>query len=365
MNNMIFQNASQKLTFPTHEGSGQAVHPTVIDFLIEHNKPTWGGYRYWMAMTPYPFTNDAHEDPNIIASNDNVNWVVPNGIINPLDDALGGMTHGFHNDPDMVYNPDTNEIWLYYRFSSDAKQETKLIKIKENMTVTSPQVVMLMQPFNQDANNTRSFCVWRESSTKWHMWGSGGARPYKNYYFSSADGITWSAPTQVLNPNGVDPFHAIGYENWHMSCKPNKRENRIEFLTYCWVLGEGHSRTAKIIYSEVAMSNPSIMTTPNITPVLSVGNGWDNGFLYRCSFVIEDLGDSYKYHLWYSAVSGDNVWGIGYTNYSNGVPLVSGEFWKKGTIDYIKGNNNNFKVANKKVKIGGRWVDIKGVFVKK
>lgn len=355
---MIFNNASKPLTLPTHEGSGQATHPSVMDFKVEHGISSWGGYRYWMAMTPYPFTNDAHEDPNLIASNDNVNWVVPSGIVNPLDDALGGMANGFHNDPDMVYNPDTNELWLYYRFSSSAKQETKLIKISEDMSVTEPQVVMLLQPFTQNTNVTRSFCVWRESSTKWHMWGSGGARPYKNYYFSSPNGIEWSSPTQVLNREGVDPFHAIGYEVWHMSCKPNFKKNRIEFMTYCWTLGGGQSRTAKIIHTIALTSEPTIMTTPVV--VLGVGSGWDGSHLYRPSFVIEED----KYHLWYSAIGGGK-WGIGYTSYEPytappDVPRDTGVYWHKIKSLSAEGKN----IDEIKVNLG-YWHGVKEVFVKR
>lgn len=370
---MIFENAPQPLTLPTHEGSGQATHPSVVDFLVEHNMESWGGYRYWMAMTPYPFTNDAHEDPNLIASNDNVNWVVPSGIVNPLADAPGNGAE-FHNDPDMIYNPDTNELWIYYRLSASSYQYVQLIKVSENMEQSEPITVISLAPFTQETNKTRSMCIWRESSTSWHMWGSGGVRPYKNYYYHSEDGINWTQPIQVFNEAGNDPFHDINYEVWHMSCKPNSKENRIEFMTYCYAINSGTNRLAKIYHSYSMMHTPHTMIVDE-TPVLSAGTSgsWDFSFLYRCSFVIENSHGGVKYHLWYSARGADGVWGIGYTSYpltevpvdpeipiDPEVPRDNGVYWHE-----IKSSSaDGVKVDGIKVNLG-YWHGVSGVFIKR
>ena len=66
---------NRKLNIPTYDGSGQAVHPDVY-----YNANGWNGYRYWMAMTPYPNGNAAYENPSIVVSNDNLNWIVPPGL---------------------------------------------------------------------------------------------------------------------------------------------------------------------------------------------------------------------------------------------------------------------------------------------
>ena len=53
-------NASTPLTTPTYDGSGETVHPAVID-AIAATGSIWNGHRYWMAVTPYPSTNDDFE----------------------------------------------------------------------------------------------------------------------------------------------------------------------------------------------------------------------------------------------------------------------------------------------------------------
>jgi hypothetical protein len=72
-------NAAAPLTIPTYDGSGQLTEPDVI-FFNSH----WHGFQYWMAFSPYPFTNPAEENPSIVVSNDGVNWQVPDGLVNPL-----------------------------------------------------------------------------------------------------------------------------------------------------------------------------------------------------------------------------------------------------------------------------------------
>ena len=84
----VDMNAPAPLVTPTYDGSGQVVHPDVV-----HVPGGWNGYEYWMGMTPYPNSNDDFENPSVLASNDNVTWVVPPGVTNPLaPEPLGTTT---------------------------------------------------------------------------------------------------------------------------------------------------------------------------------------------------------------------------------------------------------------------------------
>ncbi|KPC69163.1 hypothetical protein ADL26_19245, partial [Thermoactinomyces vulgaris] len=64
---------------PTDGEDGQATHPAVV-----YTGTAFSDYPYWMAMTPYTGSNDAEEDPCILASNDGVSWTVPSGLVNPI-----------------------------------------------------------------------------------------------------------------------------------------------------------------------------------------------------------------------------------------------------------------------------------------
>lgn len=87
------------ITTPTHDGSGQGMHPSVLRF-----PGGKFGYEWWMACTPYPGFNDAHEDPNILVSTDGNTWTVPPGAPVPLDDAPGTPT---------AHNSDTHLVVMH------------------------------------------------------------------------------------------------------------------------------------------------------------------------------------------------------------------------------------------------------------
>ena len=316
----ILPNAQKPLKVPTYDGSGQVVHPSVIDFLNEYGIDTWSGYRYWMVITPYPNSQDQFENPSLYASHDGFTWVVPQNISNPLDTVSEDIDKGFLSDPEMIYNPDSDQLWIYYRFVNSDILRMKLIQIKPDLTVTKPIIIMEQSPWTQKDNCYRSVCVWREFSNRWHMWGCGGKvkTPYNTYYFFSTDGIHWKDPQLVLNRDGRDPFQALGLSNWHMSGKPNEKERRVEFLVYSTINNPFRKYVFKsknpIIYAECSMDSPTLFVTPLASPVqLSSKIGWDSGQLYRCSFQIIDDGNGYLYKIWYSAQGSDKQWHIGFT----------------------------------------------------
>ena len=73
---------SDPLKLASAYGDTQATHPSVLHF----DEP-WNGYTFWIAYSPYPEADDSKENPHILASNDGVNWVLPSGFSNPLDDT--------------------------------------------------------------------------------------------------------------------------------------------------------------------------------------------------------------------------------------------------------------------------------------
>lgn len=121
----------------TQKAEWDTTHPDVIDFAKTSKEGgKWGGYRYWMVLTPNQDGYSQYENPCLAASNDGVNWVVPNGIENPLSGVKHEPT-GTHNcDTDLVYNPDSDELWVYYVWEQDSPAGTpsnlRLIRVKED-----------------------------------------------------------------------------------------------------------------------------------------------------------------------------------------------------------------------------------------
>ena len=302
----LCKNSPSPLSLNVLEKNTQVVHPSVIDFKSEHQMESWGQFRYWMALTPYPYGKSGEENPCICVSNDGVNWYVPNGISNPLDVAEGGWKLGFHSDTDMIYNPDRNELWIYYRFLTYDIWSVKLVKISESHQVSAPETIMQL---SYDAETElKSMAVWRESSDKWHMWCGKGRRytlssiPCDTVYLSSSDGKNWSKPLTCLNAEGQDSFVSVGYSHWHISAKPNHEKEIVEFVCFCDSL---NAESSALVYAYCPMDFPTMISCPeNPIILLQSGNGWDNGSLYRCSFVRED--DILR--IWYSATKKRTWW---------------------------------------------------------
>ena len=283
-------NCSRPLVIPTYEGSGQGMHPCIIDFQTQYNKTLWGGYRYWMAITPAPFKQRYLENPSLIASQDGIHWIVPNGIKNPL---VCSTPPDNNADPDMIYNPTTNELWLYFGRANHKQKEGAilLIKIKENFTVSEPQVLFQWEPKNFDSAIV-SPCVWMESPARWHMWGVFVNYPNPFVYKFSSDGIHWGKTIICKDGKGGDPFTSKGYRPWHQSCKPNYKENRIEFIVASRTdtsKNSPQSFTSCLVYAQCPMHHPTQISLPLKDPVLiKSAKGWDDQEVYRSTFIIEE-----------------------------------------------------------------------------
>ena len=101
----------KRLLIPTYDGSNEAVHPSVVYVATK-----WNGYRYWMAMTPYPLSDASKENPSIVASNDGISWEEPLGIVNPI---FGPPPTGNYSDPHLEYNFQSNSLEMYYQDNND------------------------------------------------------------------------------------------------------------------------------------------------------------------------------------------------------------------------------------------------------
>lgn len=100
-------------TIPTYDGSGRTIHPSVVDM-----SDKWNGYRWWLADTPYPNGREDLENPCIWGSNDRINWQVPEGLTNPLDDPsqLGDPNLPYNSDTELVFDPASGLMVCFWRY---------------------------------------------------------------------------------------------------------------------------------------------------------------------------------------------------------------------------------------------------------
>lgn len=268
-------NVATFLNIPTYEGSGQAVHPDVIDFRNEASVvgDTWQGWRFWMAMTPYPNSQDEWEDPSILVSQDGIGWQIPSGLTNPVYRPTSGP---YNNDPDLVYDPDTDELVLFYRDYFQWRAARSADGVTWPATSTLIQETIGVSP-----------SVLLDGEGTWHRWSAQGSYqtapaetgPWTTPAGSSSGSLGWHSNV-VFAPGGG--FHAIAHYNG---------------------TGEKYMR---------ALSSPDGLNwTANVTPVLVSGTfDWSATNLYRAAMTLHEDGD--RYRVWYS---GQGLPGVGPASY--------------------------------------------------
>lgn len=305
----LLMNAPQYMSTLTYDGSGQVVHPSIVDFKTEYNLDNWNGFRYWMAYTPYPYGDDAYENPSIIASNDGQNWVVPSGLKNPLEDIPSNYLSrkNYNSDPELIYDPDNKCLNLFWR-EQGTYEKIWRIRILSSLSI-EPKVLCVEERRSDGEGLALSPTVWRKNANEWYMWTANGNSFI--HLYSSKDGINWSKRQRCNTPwstwNG-------GYVPWHIEAKPNYREQRVEFFINGWPKETG-KKDKVLFYAEVPMDDITNFKMPLSNVILAQGSegNWDNNFIYRTTFTIEAEQSAYKYHVWYSAQSKSIVWHIGYT----------------------------------------------------
>lgn len=121
------------LTLHSPDGYDMFLHPNVLYF---PNKLF--GYKYWMAITPFP-TNaplyaDYYENPCIYASNNGLDWVQPS--VNPIDAIEDAhiATRGYMSDPVLCVKDGVLECWYRRTAINPTIDENRLTELLRKTT---------------------------------------------------------------------------------------------------------------------------------------------------------------------------------------------------------------------------------------
>jgi len=123
------QNANTPLYIPCstekyHSVWDQTTHPDVLYIPIGFN-----GYKYWLSHTPYPYTNDFYENPEIVCSNDGVNWEVPAGLTNPIASiSEEDKDKKHHSDSCLVFNSRFGQLECWYRLTDKENKIDRILR---------------------------------------------------------------------------------------------------------------------------------------------------------------------------------------------------------------------------------------------
>ena len=281
------------LNIPNYEGSGQAIHPDVL--LLK--KPI-GGYRYWMAFTPYPNGSNIHENPSIVVSNDGKNWQVPEGLRNPLE---GTPTEGHYSDPD-IFVDGRGRLWLFFRWSHGleeriyAKYSADGIRWSEKILILETKSESLISPA----------VVHDKLYKMWYV----DIRPEPNVIklrTASSPLGPWSEPLKC-RVSGVPDDRNI----WHLDVVKVKEG----YDAFILLINKGKGLRNGELY--FATSKDGIEWNLSSFPILVPSSkGWDSFIIYRSSaLLLEEIGGCRHYALYYSAAESSGkskIWHIGYT----------------------------------------------------
>jgi hypothetical protein len=294
-------NATAPLTTPTYDGSGQAMHPGIVYF-----PGGWHGFNYWLVVTPYPNYDATKENPSILASTDNVSWVVPAGLTNPIAPGTGALADG-----DLFYDAVSDQLWVSYidKSSSGGASVHLLRRVSsDGVTWGSPEDLFgapynaLISPAVEKIGNT--YYVWYVDASP----AGSSATSSKVFYRTSADGRNWSPalPAAIDQP---------GYVIWHIDVLNVPARNELIMLAAAYPAGQASGNTSLFL----ATSPDGVNWSTFSKPILSPGSGWDSGQIYRSTLLYDSSSD--RIRIWYSARSG-NEWHTGYTQ-GNYTDLIS------------------------------------------
>jgi hypothetical protein len=277
------------LSIPTYDGSGQVVHP---DYAVTPVSIFGAGPH--LAITPYPGGDARLENPSLFAASRQEIWGLETGAPNPVVLPRAG----YLSDPDLVYEPDARELWLYYR-QVTTDNIVHLIRSADGLHWSEPAEI-LRAPNHQVVSPS----VVRRGQGDWWMWSVNagpagcGAATTTVELRRSPDGIAWSAPVPTdLTQTSLWP--------WHLDVEwiPSREE--------FWAVYNAKTETGCTtpgVFLATSIDGITWQAVPQ--PVLVKGRIPEfRDIVYRSTFAYDPLTDAVT--LWYSGArfeGGAYVW---------------------------------------------------------
>lgn len=291
---MNFYNVKSPLYTPTYDGSNQAVHPSVL-----YIKDGFNGYKYWMALTPYPNGNDDFENPQILVSNDGVEFSYFKNLKSYLAIPEDVNKGGHYSDVNLCYA--NNQLEVYFRYNPHLQGKLQpdnssnllyVMKSKDGLNWTNKKLVLSNSTFPEKYNYVSPIIIY--DNGVYNIWFSNYSTNL--YHTSTKDWINFQ-PVSTCNlsdkPDNISIWH-------HDIIKTNSGYEAV-ISAYT----DKNSAVQSLYYAHsddgVNFSEFKLILKP------STGSNFDNYSLYKSSLV--KLSD--KYLLYYSARNKAGQWHIG------------------------------------------------------
>ena len=282
-------NAVGKLDLVSAYGDNQPYHPKVLNFA-----EAWHGYKYWMTYSPFPNGDEKYENPHIRASNDLMNWEIPEGLTNPIEDTPENYEKSkvYNSDPHIVYNNDTDTMELFWRYVDDVEDVVIIYRKTSKDGVKWSDKDEILRATRSKKDYISPAIIYENGTYKW--WFVDRDRSLK--YMESKDNSEFLKEKSIKLEYAVVPI-----TNWHIDVI--KTDDQYEMLMVGYYKWEDRNSMNLYYFNSrdgVEWHDGSVILRPSIS-------SWDNRGIYRSSFIKENG----VYYVFYSGVSTNMERGIG------------------------------------------------------
>lgn len=270
---------SEKLNFITDAGDNQAYHPKIISFEKE-----WNGYKFWTAFTPYKNANENIENPCINASNNLIDWEVPNGLKNPIDKPEKMDKYHYNSDTHLLYNPIQDKLELFWRYVDDEKNRVIIYKISSSDGINWSEKEIFLESNNRKKRDYVSPAIILEDN-KYQIWYVDKKAIY--YIEKYNDNIT--------EPKLINLSYKENLYTWHIDVINNPCKGGYELISVAYE--DVNCRKEMDLWYSWSEDNKKWSVPIKILSPTKDERLWDSEGIYRSSLIFIDQ----KYYLLYSA----------------------------------------------------------------
>lgn len=259
------------------------MHPDVLVVDVP-----FAGYRYWLAMTPYPGGDDTVENPAIRVSEDGLTWHPVPGAPDPVVPPPADVD--YHNaDPELVI--DGHTLRMFYLTRSRTKPHAIISVISStNGRDWSPPCVVIEQQWGVSPAVIRRSAGW----SLYYVHADLQAGP-AHYELRRRDGKT----SLEFADEATCTLELPGHHLWHVDLLDGA--DGIEGLVAAFPHGTDPSRCRLF---HVRSRDGVHFSVSDPAPLLEPSRlGWDNRMIYRSTFWKKSCSE---YVILYSAAS----WGL-------------------------------------------------------
>lgn len=294
-------NAKERLFLPTAYNTIETTHPSVVNF-----PQKWNGYKYWMAVTPYPKGDATKENPHLLVSNNLVEWHEPISGINPLDEVTHerkeDISKQYNSDTHLIFNQEENRLEMFWRYVDDVNKLVHIYRIDSTDGINWSE----KQSVHSAPRKTSDWVspAFIKDETGYKVWYIAGG--YRLKYRESQDGFNWTEEEDL--PVNYDTNSPKDMRHWHIDVQ--KIDNRYEMIAVGFKQVSKQtleSRHTMSLYHSYSNDGKNWETLKPIIHPSKKKDAWDGKGLYRSCFIKENN----KYYVFYSGIGFDATRGIG------------------------------------------------------